>query len=586
MPSADSGPSIILPATLSHFVIFNPTLRPDIPKSDNKDDDDDLREAGQILFYTSREAGGVSRDRMLRQVGLAKGLMGFADMLSDSLSKYWAIHANRSRLIVFTPEPDFFIYICVTPSHADNEKKDPAMGSQGVSDEMLVDGLARGYEDFRLLHGPLSSQLPVSNSLSSTLDKFFTRFAFQFESTHLNTPSITQWVDGYPPPSISSGLFDEFANCLGAEDSLIVVGQEGPLYVDQSVKDQPLIRYLYNLVQATLPTPVVNQAISIIKEDRQTLGFGLNHLGLGRKSQTSRKASWATLGGWVPEIRRSSTPSIKTEPDRVEPPLDIARDDSKGKWGFGLGGLADAMGNVGTAFGLGRPATPIQGQDKVTHTASNLKIDSNEIPPSQSSLTDTEPLSPESHHVEQSAIAVSELEAAVELDEEIDWDARSLWIHGENGEIAKRRICWVIRDNIIIAVVFPSKATMPYNTPSTKQTLNLFAKISQGLSQGLSPSEPPVSTNPCIVSLSQDVIVKAGIMDTSSEQSIVSLKSILRNDSAVNEIFAKTSLSQFLVAKRNEDKELYMNIGSKDVSLTDADHVVRTFVKQNPGLAV
>jgi len=64
--------------SLSHFVIFNPTLRSQITHED-KDIQDDLRDAAQILFYTSREAGGASRDRMLRQVGLAKGLMGFVE---------------------------------------------------------------------------------------------------------------------------------------------------------------------------------------------------------------------------------------------------------------------------------------------------------------------------------------------------------------------------------------------------------------------------------------------------------------------------------------------------------------------------
>lgn len=79
-----------LPPSLSHFVIFNPALKPtpgpkpsaeseSDPESGNKDLEDDLREAAQILFYTSRESGGVSRDRMLRQVGLAKGLMGFTE---------------------------------------------------------------------------------------------------------------------------------------------------------------------------------------------------------------------------------------------------------------------------------------------------------------------------------------------------------------------------------------------------------------------------------------------------------------------------------------------------------------------------
>jgi hypothetical protein len=74
------------PPSLSHLVIFNPNLiTPKIPQNANegeeeerdKDLEDDLKEAAQILFYTSREAGGVSRDKMLRQVGLVKGLMGF-----------------------------------------------------------------------------------------------------------------------------------------------------------------------------------------------------------------------------------------------------------------------------------------------------------------------------------------------------------------------------------------------------------------------------------------------------------------------------------------------------------------------------
>lgn len=97
----------VIPAALSHFVIFSPTLKPPKPKRSSsehprppsptstvpddgtrthvdpgeidRDLEDDLREAAQILFYTSRTGGGVSRDTMLRQVGLARGLMGFAE---------------------------------------------------------------------------------------------------------------------------------------------------------------------------------------------------------------------------------------------------------------------------------------------------------------------------------------------------------------------------------------------------------------------------------------------------------------------------------------------------------------------------
>lgn len=69
------GPS---PTSLSHFVIFNPSLQADLEAGLHGDEKDDAREAAQIIYYTSNEVGSVTRDKMLRQVGLAKGLMGFA----------------------------------------------------------------------------------------------------------------------------------------------------------------------------------------------------------------------------------------------------------------------------------------------------------------------------------------------------------------------------------------------------------------------------------------------------------------------------------------------------------------------------
>lgn len=61
------------PAQLSYLVIFNPTLRPPSPT----DDEDDIEQAS-ILLYTARSRA-VSRDTMLRQVGLAKALINFSE---------------------------------------------------------------------------------------------------------------------------------------------------------------------------------------------------------------------------------------------------------------------------------------------------------------------------------------------------------------------------------------------------------------------------------------------------------------------------------------------------------------------------
>jgi hypothetical protein len=95
---AQSAPEPVIQASVSHFIIFNPLLkRPPPPPSPTKFDngekerdrdlEDDLKEASQILFYTSRGGGKVSRDKMLRQFGLVKGLMGFTEYVIHNLSE-------------------------------------------------------------------------------------------------------------------------------------------------------------------------------------------------------------------------------------------------------------------------------------------------------------------------------------------------------------------------------------------------------------------------------------------------------------------------------------------------------------------
>jgi hypothetical protein len=64
-----------LSPALLYLTIYNPTLKPSSPVSD---DDEDAEEQAHILFYTSRERA-VSRDKMLRQVGLAKALVNFSE---------------------------------------------------------------------------------------------------------------------------------------------------------------------------------------------------------------------------------------------------------------------------------------------------------------------------------------------------------------------------------------------------------------------------------------------------------------------------------------------------------------------------
>lgn len=65
-----------IPPALLYLTIYNPTILPTV--SVTSEDGEDAEERAQILFYTSRDQA-VSRDKMLRQVGLAKALVHFAE---------------------------------------------------------------------------------------------------------------------------------------------------------------------------------------------------------------------------------------------------------------------------------------------------------------------------------------------------------------------------------------------------------------------------------------------------------------------------------------------------------------------------
>ena len=182
-----------IPPSLSHFVVFNPTIKldesvkshqkvtegpitttqsrepaaavgqtpdlehtPSSPPTEARDRDleDDLREAAQILFYTSRSSRNISRNTMLKQTGLIRGLMGFSDMLvpSSSSENFISIKSSKSRLIVYKPEPDFFIGVDITLAHtqAEDGTKEAVVTSQGLSDALIRGALERGYADFRV----------------------------------------------------------------------------------------------------------------------------------------------------------------------------------------------------------------------------------------------------------------------------------------------------------------------------------------------------------------------------------------------------------------------------------------------------
>lgn len=272
--------------------------------------------------------------------------------------------------------------------------------------------------------------MPPSSDTSALLDKFWTRFAFTFESTiltrHPDPLGLRIWLGGYPAPALELSIavdraievFKEDAGCDSEHVGLI--GKDGPLF-SQHI-DAALLRYLVNLVRLSLPP----EPVALVK---------------AAASQTvaDRKASW---GGWVPSmpsiglVSRSNTPD-PTDPGKIAKQVPAAGNGAKSRWsGLGLGGLGDTLGNVGHVFG--RSASKSDG----TVPGGKARAEPPEEASSQGSVQDDSEGS-SNHQVVQTAVALPELEAA-QVDPEAEkpelaWEMRTLWVANE-----ERRLSWLI----------------------------------------------------------------------------------------------------------------------------------------------
>ncbi|KAH7340289.1 hypothetical protein B0J17DRAFT_312979 [Rhizoctonia solani] len=183
--------SRISPA-LAYLVIYNPTLLPNPEDLTEDRDEDDVTEQAHVLFYTARERA-VSRDRILRQVGLAKALANFAEMFT-SQPGFDNVHAQKSRLVMISPEPNFWIHACVNLAKTAKatSKSTPASGDQpeefdyhnnSLNDEVLRTQLLQAYQSFRLQHGGFGQIMRIDGVrfLERRLESFFTPWAWQWD---------------------------------------------------------------------------------------------------------------------------------------------------------------------------------------------------------------------------------------------------------------------------------------------------------------------------------------------------------------------------------------------------------------------
>lgn len=100
--------------------------------------------------------------------GWACRLMRYSMVLSDESGGkegWWGVHSHKSRMIIYSPESGFYIYLvtptaCRLAAHCTDPRQNITLGSQnvggsihtsqGLPDHMVVESLQRGYEDFRV----------------------------------------------------------------------------------------------------------------------------------------------------------------------------------------------------------------------------------------------------------------------------------------------------------------------------------------------------------------------------------------------------------------------------------------------------
>ncbi|KAG0709245.1 hypothetical protein DFH29DRAFT_978829 [Suillus ampliporus] len=291
--------SRIHPALL-YLTIYNPTLR---PSEEVSKDDEDAEEQAQIIFYTSQERA-ASRDKMLRQVGLAKALVNFSEIFHPTDSCH-NVHSQSRRMIMLNPEPDFWIHAAVelakTSRMLPSKPKDKGKGKGNdkgkgkekeqasalqpsydyhdgsLHDYALRAHLLRGYEQFKLTHGSFTSILNSlgQEALELQLERFFTIWAWSWDLSKSFELSDDLGLSLHPLyPSILP-LLDTFSSQLPAGLDVLFLS---PPHVVPSTRyrksNHPpaLSRHLLSLIPPHLPQHEADDSLeaSILTEKGAT----------------------------------------------------------------------------------------------------------------------------------------------------------------------------------------------------------------------------------------------------------------------------------------------------------------------------
>ncbi|KAI5895317.1 uncharacterized protein SCHCODRAFT_02665679 [Schizophyllum commune H4-8] len=334
-----------IPPNLLYLTIYNPTLKParPVPK-----DDEDAEEQAHIIFYTSKDRA-TSRDKMLRQVGLAKALVNFSACVASDfvaiaysfdtifsvlLAAYSAfnasepcdnVHSQTKRMLMLSPEPDFWIHAAIelarVPKPArGKDSKDKAKAAptyeydeSSVNDVAVRAAMLAAYERFKLTHGSFASILANlgQEALELQLERFFTVWAWSWEFGDGIELADTLAPALHPLHRSLLPILDEFLQDIQEPASVLLISP--PYVVPSSSYRYPasLSRHLLTLAPVSRPanTPSTLSETTIrekppddgtinLEKDKQDRGpaAGGEHGFMGLPQFSMPKLNW---GGYL-----------------------------------------------------------------------------------------------------------------------------------------------------------------------------------------------------------------------------------------------------------------------------------------------
>ncbi|TDL23594.1 hypothetical protein BD410DRAFT_786836, partial [Rickenella mellea] len=324
-----------LPPSLLYLVIYNPSLQPTQP---TPQDEDDAKEQAHILFYTGKQHA-VSRDKMLRQVGLAKALVNFSSMFA-SHPACESVHSQTRRMIMVSPEQDFWMHACVElgknvrppephPAKGKVKHAEPTYdySDATVQDAALQTQLLRAYESFKITHGSFTTILESrgKEALELQLERFFTVWAWSWD---LDNPMMFHDYLGVPVHPLSNQLLPAINDLRSELPKSIVPLVLSPPYLISARSSEALFppslpRHLLSLLPPQKPVISKNIAVHNDKANDATISKG--------KLPVNLNAS--TINGNGPAKRASTNPYL------TMPPMNMKIDVRKWSWlTFGMSG--------------------------------------------------------------------------------------------------------------------------------------------------------------------------------------------------------------------------------------------------------